>query len=54
MRIVVGADHGGDRLKEEIARFLAGEGYEVEDVGTFDEESTDYPDYAVQVARVVA
>jgi len=53
MRIVVGADHGGYRLKEEIARFLAGEGYEVEDVGTFDEESTDYPDYAVQVARAV-
>jgi len=53
MRIVVGADHGGYRLKEEIARFLASEGYEVEDVGTFDEESTDYPDYAVQVARAV-
>ncbi|HEY76184.1 MAG TPA: ribose 5-phosphate isomerase B [Thermoflexia bacterium] len=53
MRIVVGADHGGYRLKEEIARFLADEGYEVEDVGTFDEESTDYPDYAVQVARAV-
>ncbi|HIC90214.1 MAG TPA: hypothetical protein EYP04_12545, partial [Anaerolineae bacterium] len=32
-------------LKEEIARFVGGEGYEVEDVGTFDEESTDYPDY---------
>lgn len=53
MRIVVGADHGGYRLKEEIARFLADGGYEVEDVGTYDETSTDYPDYAVRVARAV-
>ena len=54
MRIVVGADHGGYQLKEEITRFLIAEGHEVEDVGTYSDESTDYPDYAARVARAVA
>ncbi|HHS97101.1 MAG TPA: ribose 5-phosphate isomerase B [Chloroflexi bacterium] len=54
MRIAVGADHGGYSLKEAVVRYLIAEGHQVEDVGTHDETSTDYPDYAVQVARAVA
>lgn len=54
MRIAVGADHGGYSLKEAVGRYLIAEGHQVEDVGTHDETSTDYPDYAVQVARAVA
>ncbi len=52
-RIVIGADHGGFRLKEELKPFLKQLGYNVEDVGTFSEESCDYPDYAFKVAEKV-
>ncbi|MBI2145125.1 RpiB/LacA/LacB family sugar-phosphate isomerase [Candidatus Woesearchaeota archaeon] len=52
-RIVIGADHGGFRLKEELKPFLEGLGYSVEDVGTNSEEGCDYPDYAFKVAEAV-
>ncbi|MFQ5550113.1 MAG: ribose 5-phosphate isomerase B, partial [Gemmatimonadales bacterium] len=35
-------------------QWIQQEGYEVEDVGTHSEESTDYPDYAKQVASRVS
>ncbi len=46
MRIVVGADHRGYRLKDEIAAALKRDGHEVLDVGTNSDRSVDYPDYA--------
>lgn len=42
-KIVLGADHGGFLLKERIKEHLRGKGYKVADVGTFSEESCDYP-----------
>ncbi|TAK24546.1 MAG: ribose 5-phosphate isomerase B [Chloroflexota bacterium] len=51
--IAIGADHAGVRLKAEIAEYLRSRGIAVEDVGTFDETSTDYPDYAEKVGRLV-
>ncbi|MBI3037151.1 RpiB/LacA/LacB family sugar-phosphate isomerase [Candidatus Woesearchaeota archaeon] len=53
-KIVIGADHGGYRLKEELKPFLQQLGYQVEDVGTHSEESCDYPDYAFKVAQAVS
>ena len=52
-KIVIGADHGGYKLKEELKQFLTYLGYAVEDVGTNSEESCDYPDYAFKVAVAV-
>ena len=52
-KIVIGADHGGYKLKEELKPFLKQLGYSVEDVGTNSEESCDYPDYAFKVAAAV-
>ena len=49
-RVIVGADHGGYKLKEELKPFLEKLGYAVEDFGTNSEESCDYPDYAFKVA----
>ena len=43
--IVVGCDHGGYELKEEIKKHLISKGYEVADVGC-DGENCDYPDIA--------
>ncbi len=54
MRIALGADHKGFALKEAIKAYLKKLGHEVIDFGTDSEQSTDYPDYGIQVARSVA
>ena len=54
MKIAVGADHGGCRLKEHLARMLVAEGHQVEDLGTSSDQSVDYPRYAAAVAEKVA
>ncbi len=53
MKIAVGADHAGFRLKESLKEELIAKGHEVIDKGTSSEESTDYPDYAKAVADEV-
>jgi ribose 5-phosphate isomerase B len=52
--IAIGADHAGWHTKEAIKSYLESSGYPVEDVGTWSEESVDYPDYARKVAETVA
>lgn len=52
MQVAIGSDHAGFPLKEELKRFL-GE-YEVVDVGTNSTESTDYPDFAKKVGKLVS
>jgi len=53
MRIVIGADHAGYELKQQIARYLLAQGHQVQDLGTHSPQPVDYPDYAVRVARAV-
>jgi ribose 5-phosphate isomerase B len=53
-RIALGADHAGFPIKETIREFLEQEGYPLEDVGTWSEESVDYPDYGKAVGERVA
>jgi ribose 5-phosphate isomerase B len=52
-RIALGADHAGFQAKESIKSYLESAGYRVSDEGTRSEESVDYPDFAVKVARRV-
>lgn len=52
--VAVGADHGGYELKEILKKDLATWGYEVMDVGAHSKEAVDYPDFAHEVARLVA
>ncbi|MDI6843762.1 MAG: ribose 5-phosphate isomerase B [Anaerosomatales bacterium] len=54
MRIFVGSDHAGFSLKEHVKSYLERAGHDVVDVGTHSEDSVDYPDYALKVARAVA
>lgn len=54
MRIALGSDHAGYRLKEMMKNFLMDEGHKVTDFGAHDENSVDYPDIAVPLARSVA
>ncbi len=54
MKITIGCDHGALQLKEEVKKVLAEmEDIEVNDVGTFTEESVDYPDIAEKVCADV-
>lgn len=53
MRIAIGSDHAGFRLKEEVSMHLRSKGFSVLDQGTNNEESTDYPLYAHAVADAV-
>lgn len=45
-KVVVGSDHGGVELKGQIKKFLESEGYNVSDIGIYNNESADYPDIA--------
>jgi ribose 5-phosphate isomerase B len=53
-RIALGADHAGYHIKETIRNYLEQAGYTLDDVGTWSEESVDYPDYARAVGERVA
>lgn len=53
MRVLLGSDHGGMRLKEEIKGLLNEMNIEFGDEGCNCEQSVDYPDYAAPVARKV-
>ena len=52
-RIAIGSDHTGFRIKNVLSKILIDKGYDVIDVGTFDEKSCDYPDFAFAVANKV-
>jgi ribose 5-phosphate isomerase B len=54
MKIAIGSDHAGFHLKGVLLDWLVASGYEVEDVGTYTDERTDYPRYGAKVGRVVA
>jgi ribose 5-phosphate isomerase B len=54
MQIGLACDHGGFELKEEIKAFLKSLGAEPIDMGTFDQNSVDYPDFGVLVAEKVS
>ncbi len=51
MKIAIGADHAGFKLKEAVKSFLMSKGYKVIDEGTYSEDSVDYPDFAKKVAN---
>ena len=53
MKLVVGSDHAGFQLKNEMASLLESLGHDVLDVGAYDERPSDYPDFAEAVGRAV-
>jgi ribose 5-phosphate isomerase B len=54
VRIAIGSDHAGFTYKEKIQEFLAEQGHEVQDLGTYSEEPVDYPQWIRPVAEMVA
>ncbi len=53
MVIALGCDHGGFILKEACIKAAEELGAKVLDLGTYDTQSVDYPDYALKVALAV-
>jgi ribose 5-phosphate isomerase B len=53
IKIAIGADHTGVKLKKIISEILKQKGYDLFDVGTFTEDAVDYPDIAYSVANRV-
>ncbi|MFZ9978208.1 MAG: ribose 5-phosphate isomerase B [Candidatus Kapaibacteriota bacterium] len=54
MNIAIGSDHAGFTRKQEILAYLQAQGHKVKDLGTYSKDSMDYPDIAVEVAKLVA
>ena len=52
--IVIGSDHGGLELKEAVKAALASRGMDLDDVGTDNGDSVDYPDFAEKVAGSIS
>ncbi len=53
MRIVLGSDHAGFALKEQVKAFLDKKGIDTLDIGASSLEPVDYPDYAENAARAL-
>jgi ribose 5-phosphate isomerase B len=54
MKIVLACDHGGFQLKEAIKEHLGSSEYEVMDIGVYNTDSVDYPDFGKKAAEIVA
>ena len=54
MKIAVGSDHAGVELKKFVLSWLEKHGYDFEDMGPYNTDSVDYPDYGHNVAEAVA
>jgi ribose 5-phosphate isomerase B len=53
MKIAIGADHGGFRLKQVLSEYLKSKKHCVIDVGCFSDDSCDYPEYSHAAAELV-
>ena len=49
MKLVIASDHAGFPLKEEVRAYLAQAGHELIDLGAYNAEPSDYPDFAEKV-----
>jgi ribose 5-phosphate isomerase B len=53
MRIAVGADHAGFPFKDTVIETVRAAGHEVLDLGTYNTDPVDYPDYALAVGQAL-
>ena len=53
-QIIMGADHLGMHLKNELRDYLKKKGYEVVDIGVNSEDPVNYPDIAVELAEQIS
>ena len=53
MKIAIASDHAGFPLKETVRAHVAMLGHEVQDLGAYNTEPSDYPDFAEKVGKVL-
>jgi RpiB/LacA/LacB family sugar-phosphate isomerase len=53
MRIAVACDHAGFILKDDVISTIQGLGIDIIDLGTYDQEPVDYPDFVEKAGRAV-
>lgn len=53
MKLVISSDHAGFPLKEELRASLAKAGHEIVDLGAYNTESSDYPDFAEKIGKAI-
>jgi RpiB/LacA/LacB family sugar-phosphate isomerase len=53
VKVVIGSDHAGFRLKNAMGDLIRSLGHWVLDIGAFNENPSDYPDYAEAVGRAI-
>jgi len=53
MRVVLGSDHAGYELKQQLVKYVTELGHDVVDVGTHSTVSVDYPDYSEAVGEAI-
>lgn len=51
MSVPIASDHAGFEAKEKVKKVLTKLGYQPKDLGTHSDESVDYPEFAVKVAK---
>ena len=54
MKLAIGSDHGGYKLKEGLKQHLAAKGFDVIDVGTYSSDSCHYPEFGAKCAKLVS
>jgi ribose 5-phosphate isomerase B len=52
--VAIGADHGGFELKENLRTYVGELGFDVRDMGAYNKNPVDYPEFAHAVAKLVA
>jgi len=52
--VAIGADHGGYELKQNLRTYLGELGFDARDMGAYNKNPVDYPEFAHAVARLVA
>src|SRR5580698_4426659 len=53
MKIAIASDHAGFPLKEEVREYVAKLGHEINDLGAYNTEPSDYPDFALLVGKAL-
>jgi len=53
MKVVIGSDHAGFQMKNAMGVLLTSLGHKVLDVGAYNENPSDYPDFAEAVGKAV-
>ena len=53
MRIAIAADHAGFQIKDDVINIIQALGHEIVDLGTYNREPVDYPDYALKLGKAI-